>query len=141
MDVVAVTDGIVTAVGGPELLDLRGTRTDVIDIGVGALLPGFVDAHIHAVAGGLAQLGCDLSTVHSLAEYRRIIAEYAARVGGPWIEGSGWYGDVFPGGFPTKEELDRLVPDRPAVFMSHDLHSAWVNSRALEVAGIDAARP
>lgn len=137
----AVTDGVITAVGGDEVLGLRGDRTEVVDLGGGALLPGFVDAHLHAVMGGLALLGCDLSTVHSIEDYRRIISEYAAAHDGPWIEGSGWYGDVFPGGFPSREELDRLVPDRPAVFISHDVHSSWVNSRALEIAGIDRDTP
>lgn len=137
----AVTDGLIAAVGGDDVLELRGDRTEIVDLDGGALLPGFVDAHLHAVMGGLALLGCDLSTVHSIEDYRRIISDYAAAHDGPWIEGSGWYGDVFPGGFPTKEELDRLVPDRPAVFISHDVHSSWVNSRALEIAGIDRDTP
>ncbi|HET7902149.1 MAG TPA: amidohydrolase [Candidatus Nanopelagicales bacterium] len=137
----AVRDGVIVAVGDDDVLELRGDRTEVVDLDGGALLPGFVDAHLHAVAGGLARLGCDLSGVHSLEDYRRIISDFAAAYAGPWIEGSGWYGDVFPGGFPTKEELDRLVPDRPAVFVSHDVHSTWVNSRALEAAGIDRSTP
>jgi predicted amidohydrolase YtcJ len=134
---VAVRGGVVHAVGGEEVLDLRGERTEVLDLAGSALLPGFVDAHIHALAGGLARLTCDLSGVHSLTDYRRLIADYAGRHDGPWIEGSGWYGDVFPGGFPGRAELDRLVPDRPAAFVSHDVHSFWVNSVALRVAGID----
>jgi predicted amidohydrolase YtcJ len=138
---VAVRDGVVVAVGGDEVAELRGPRTEVVPLGGAALLPGFVDAHVHALAGGLARLGCDLSEVHSLDDYRRTIAAYAARHDGPWVEGSGWYGDVFPGGFPTREELDRLVPDRPAAFTSHDVHSIWANSRVLEIAGIDRSTP
>lgn len=134
---VAVRGGVIVAVGGDELVELRGPRTDVVPLGGAAVLPGFVDAHIHALAGGLARLGCDLSDVHSLDDYRRVISEHAAAHDGPWIEGSGWYGDVFPGGFPTRAELDRLVPDRPAAFTSHDVHSIWANGRALEIAGID----
>ena len=139
--VVAVRDGVIVAVGGDEVAELRGARTEVVPLGGAALLPGFVDAHVHALAGGLARLGCDLSEVHSLDDYRRAITDYAARHDGPWVEGSGWYGDVFPGGFPTRAELDRLVPDRPAAFTSHDVHSIWANSRALEMSGIDRATP
>lgn len=133
----AVRGGKIVAVGGDELLAARGAQTKLIDLGGAALLPGFQDSHIHAVAGGLQQLDCDLSTVHGLAEYRHVIAAYARASDRPWIEGAGWYGDAFPGGFPTREELDALVPDRPAVLTSHDCHGSWVNSRALELAGID----
>jgi predicted amidohydrolase YtcJ len=135
--VLAVTAGKVSAVGGAELLDTRGPRTEVVDLAGGAVLPGFQDAHVHAIAGGLQQLDCDLSGVHGAQEYRRVISEFAARHDGPWVEGSGWYGDVFDGGFPTREFLDALVADRPAAFLSHDCHGVWVNSRALELAGID----
>ncbi|NAZ75027.1 amidohydrolase family protein, partial [Kineococcus sp. T13] len=137
----AVRGGKIQAVGGQELLTTRGPRTQVIDLAGGAVLPGFQDAHVHAVAGGLQQLGCDLSGVHGALEYRRLIAAYAARHDGPWIEGSGWYGDAFTGGFPTRHFLDELVPDRPAAFLSHDCHGVWVNSRALQLAGIDERTP
>lgn len=84
---------------------------------------------------------CDLSSVHSLEDYRHTIAHYALTHGDPWIEGAGWYGDVFPGAYPTKEILDEIVTDRPVALVSHDAHSYWVNSRALAVAGIGADTP
>lgn len=139
--VLAVAGGKVAAVGGAELLATRGPRTEVVDLAGGAVLPGFQDSHVHAVAGGLQQLDCDLSGVHGADAYRRLIAGHAARHDGAWVEGAGWYGDVFDGGFPTREFLDELVPDRPAAFASHDCHSLWVNSRALELAGIDERTP
>ncbi|MFD0481380.1 amidohydrolase [Kineococcus sp. GCM10028916] len=139
--VLAVADGKVQAVGGEELLATRGPRTEVVDLAGGAVLPGFQDAHVHAIAGGLQQLDCDLSGVHGAQEYRRAIAAFAAHHQGPWVEGSGWYGDVFAGGFPTREFLDDLVPERPAAFASHDCHSLWVNSRALDLAGLDEHTP
>ncbi|WP_432510958.1 amidohydrolase [Kineococcus sp. SYSU DK001] len=133
----AVANGKVLAVGGEEVLAARGPRTDVVDLAGGALLPGFQDSHVHALAGGLQRLDCDLAGVHGADEYRRVITAFAARHDGPWVEGSGWYGDAFEGGFPTRDLLDALVPDRPAAFLSHDCHSLWVNSRALEAAGVD----
>lgn len=141
VDAVAIVDGVIAAVGGPEVLSWRGPRTEMVETGGGALLPGFVDAHIHAVMGGVGRAACDLSDVHSIAEYRSLISAYAQSHDELWVEGSGWYGDLFPGGFPTKDLLDEILPDRPAAFVSHDVHSLWVNSRALELAGITRDTP
>ena len=138
---IAVTNGMIAAVGGEEVLELRGPRTELIDLGDGVLMPGFIDAHIHAVMGGVTRAGCDLSEVHSIEGYRAIISQYAKSHDGLWVEGSGWYGDLFPGGFPTKEILDELLPDRPAAFVSHDVHSLWVNTKALELGGITRDTP
>ena len=72
----------------------------------------------------------------------RVIAEYCdANPDAPWILGGGWYMDVFPGGLPTKEALDAIVLDRPAFLTNRDGHGAWVNSRALELAGITRETP
>ena len=138
----AVTDGRITAVGGDEeILALVGAGTEVLDAGGVAVLPGFHDAHVHAQAGGLGLLGCSLEAEHSIEGYSRLIREYADAHPGEWIVGAGWFGDVFPGGFPDRLLLDELVTDRPAVFTSHDAHGVWVNSRALALAGIDRDTP
>ena len=55
-----------------------------------------------------------------------------------WILGGGWSMDLFPGGTPTKDLLDSIVPERPVYLPNRDGHSGWVNSRALELAGITA---
>ncbi len=142
VDAIAVRDGVILAVGGGDVDRLRSPRTEVLDLAGGALLPGFQDAHIHPVAGGLQQLECDLSELHSLVGYRQAIRDYASRhPDAPWIRGGGWYGDVFPGGFPHRAELDALVTDRPALLVSHDGHGAWANSAALQRAGIDRHYP
>lgn len=138
----AVADGEIIAVGpDEEILGLAGPGTDVVDAGGAAVLPGFHDAHVHAQAAGLALLGCDLDREHSLEGYERLISEFAAAHEGEWVVGSGWFGDVFPGGFPDRLLLDRLVPDRPAVFTSHDAHGIWVNTAALAAAAIDRDTP
>ncbi len=106
------------------------------------LLPGFIDSHIHASAGGLSRIRCDLSEAHSLGDYLATVRGYAERnPAAPWITGGGWSMDVFPGGVPRKEDLDRAVPDRPVFLANRDLHAAWVNSRALALAGVDASTP
>lgn len=137
----AVKDGKIVALGD-EALRWRGAETEVIDLSGKALLPGFQDAHVHPLMGGLQMVSCDLSEVHSWDDYRRLIAGYAkANPDHEWIEGGGWYGDVFDGGFPHRDLLDALVPDRPAYFLSHDAHGAWVNTPALELAGITDTTP
>jgi predicted amidohydrolase YtcJ len=141
VDALAVTGNRIAALG-EEAIALRGPRTEVVDLAGGALLPGFQDAHIHAVVGGLQKLGCDLAVVHDLEDYRAAIRAFADdHPRASWIQGSGWYGDVFPGGFPHRDELDRLVPGRPAVFLSHDAHGVWVNTAALRLAGVDRHTP
>ncbi|MGY1809275.1 amidohydrolase [Blastococcus sp. SYSU D00669] len=140
---VAVTGDRISAVSRTSLRELAGPRTEVVDAGGATLLPGFTDAHVHPLAAGVQRLTCDLSGLpHSVQAYQRAIAEYARRhPGEEWISGNGWYGDAFPGGLPTREQIDAVVPDRPVVVMSHDAHGVWVNSRALELAGIDDRTP
>ena len=135
---VAVRGGRIVAVGtDDEIRALIGAATEVVELDGAMLLPGFQDAHAHPPSSGLEMLQCNLSQVYRLGAYERIIAEYAAahpELG--WIVGGGWSMDVFPGGNPSKEILDGLVPDRPIYLTSRDGHSAWVNSRALEMSGV-----
>ncbi len=140
---VAVKDGLIQAVGTDDDVRLHaGSSTEIVDLGGRSLLPGFQDAHIHPPSGGLEMLRCDLNDAYTLTDYEAVIAAYAAdRPDVPWILGGGWYMGVFARGAPPKEPLDRLLPDRPAFLQSRDGHSAWVNSRALELAGIDASTP
>ncbi|ORA35973.1 amidohydrolase [Mycobacterium aquaticum] len=137
-DTVAIQGDTIVAVGRGVDRDLVGTHTDITDLGGTSLLPGFVDAHAHPVAAGMAALRCDLSGLaHDRQAYLAAIGEYAARhPGESVIAGAGWYGDAFPDGFPTRHDIDAVVSDRPVILTSHDYHGAWVNTRALELAGI-----
>ncbi len=100
--------------------------------------PGFTDAHVHAVQGGLERTRCDLTDGATREDYLRIVREYAdAHPEREWILGGGWAMAAFPGGAPTAADLDTVVPDRPVFLPNRDHHGAWVNSRALELAGID----
>jgi hypothetical protein len=102
--------------------------------------PGFGDAHVHPVHAGLDRLRCELRGARGAAAYLDVIAAYAdSHPDEAWIRGGGWSMDDFPGGIPTAAELDRVVPDRPAILRSRDGHTAWVNSKALELAGVTAA--
>jgi hypothetical protein len=140
---VAVSDGrIVAVVPDEEASDLTGPETRVVRLDGALLSPGFQDAHVHPVSGGVELLQCNLSEARSAEEAVATIARYAA--GNPdaeWIVGGGWSMDHFPGGAPVRGLLDAVVPDRPIVVSSRDHHSAWANTAAIEAAGIDASTP
>jgi predicted amidohydrolase YtcJ len=134
---VAVKDGRIVLVGWDDAVgDLRDEETEVVDLRGRMLLPGFQDAHVHPVSGGLDMLQCDLHDLNSQPDYLAAIRRYAdAHPDAPWILGGGWSMDVFPGGTPTKDSLDQVVPDRPVFLPNRDGHSGWVNSVALKIAG------
>jgi predicted amidohydrolase YtcJ len=140
---VAVRAGRIIAVG-PErdVKDLIGAGTEVVDLSGRLLLPGFQDAHVHPVFGGATMRKCDLHALHTAQEYVAAVADYArTRPEQRWITGGGWSMDAFPGGAPTKDLLDAVVPGRPVALPNRDGHGMWVNSRALEEAGISRETP
>ena len=136
---VAVGGGRIHAVGDDRTaLGHVGPRTRRIELAGRTLLPGFTDAHCHPVLAGIEMRQCAL---HDLPEsrdaYLEAIRTYAAaRPDLEWIVGSGWGMAAFPGGTPSRADLDIAVPDRPALFENRDGHGAWVNSRALERAQV-----
>lgn len=127
---VLVRDGRIVEHGDPD---------EVVDAPF--LTPGFTDAHVHPIQGGLERLRCDLSELGTREEYLAHIQAYAEQHDGPWILGGGWSMPAFPGGTPLAADLDAVVPDRPVFLPNRDHHGAWVNSRALELAGITKETP
>ena len=134
---VVVADGRVSAIGE----DVAPVGARVVDVAGGLLLPGFTDAHVHPVQGGLERLGCDLSGLPAErgAYLAHVRDHVAAHPGAAWIQGGGWAMSAFPGGLPTAAELDEVVPDRPVALANRDHHGMWVNSAALRAAGITAS--
>jgi predicted amidohydrolase YtcJ len=138
---VLVEEGRIAAVGR-DLGTADAPADMVVDLDGGLLAPGFVDAHVHPIQGGLERLRCDLSEGRTRGDYLRMVAEYAAaHPEAAWILGGGWAMAAFPGGTPVAADLDTVLPDRPAFLPNRDHHGAWVNSRALEIAGIDEHTP
>ncbi|MGW8376741.1 amidohydrolase [Streptomyces sp. ODS28] len=137
----AVRDGRILALGGPgEAAEHIGPRTEVVDLKGTLLVPGFQDAHIHPVSGGVELGQCDLTGAVTPDAYRCRIRTYAeAHPELPWITGGGWSLEAFPGGTPTRQFLDALVPDRPVYLVNRDHHGGWANTRALERVGLTAA--
>jgi predicted amidohydrolase YtcJ len=107
----------------------EGTR--VVDLAGRTLLPGLTDSHAHLADIGERELGFDLTGVESLAAMKRRLAERAASDSGAWIE-SKWK----PAVFPTRQDLDAVVSDRPVVLQRVDGHAVVVNTKALELLGI-----
>ncbi|MEV6770069.1 amidohydrolase [Nocardia sp. NPDC051030] len=138
----AVTGDRITAVGHQEVREYIGPGTELVDLSGKALLPGFQDAHVHAAAAGVELGACDLTGTTDLNEYLRRVAAYAtAHPEREWITGSGWSLESFPGGMPTRAQLDSVVADRPVYLTNRDHHGGWANSRALEIAGLTADTP
>ncbi|HLN79124.1 MAG TPA: amidohydrolase [Nocardioidaceae bacterium] len=133
--------GRITSVGDDAALDVP-PGSEEVDLAGGLVLPGFQDAHVHPVQGGLERLRCDLSGLDTREGYLAAVRAYAdANPDRLWIGGGGWSMAVFGPEGPTAAELDEVVPDRPVFLPNRDHHGAWVNSRALALAGIDRRTP
>lgn len=142
-EAVVVRDGRIIFVGGPVgARRYAGQGTRVIELEGKMVLPGFHDTHAHPLSGGLELGECNLYDAETPAEAEGMVRAYAqAHPELAWIRGNGWQLPVFPGANPSKAILDRAVPDRPAFLWAADGHSAWANSKALELAGITRDTP
>ena len=142
-DAVAVRGGRIAAVGGvQEVRALTGPRTRVVHAPGQLVVPGFQDAHLHPPFAGRNRLRVWLNDLEGRPAYLAAVAAHAAaRPHEEWITGGGWAMEYFPGGTPRKEDLDAVVPDRPVLLFNRDVHGAWANSRALELAGITRDTP
>ncbi|MGL5808626.1 MAG: amidohydrolase [Nocardioides sp.] len=135
-------DGVYTDLDGAGPPEGIGHIDEVVEVAGGLIAPGFIDSHVHAVQGGLERIRCDLSEVTTRAGHLAEIASYAAaHPDREWILGGGWGMSAFPGGAPVAADLDASVADRPVFLPNRDHHGAWVNSKALEVARVDADTP
>jgi len=139
----AVRGGLIHSVGtDEEIRQVTGPRTRVVELGGRLAVPAFGDAHVHAVAGGLEGLRCNLAGLRTRQESLAAVASYCAGLGpGDWVLGGGWTMSAFPGGLPTAADLDPVTGGRPAFLPNRDHHTAWVNTAALERAGVDARTP
>ncbi len=140
---IAVEAGRILSIG--EMSEVRrtaGKDTESVDARGGLVTPGFIDAHVHPISGGRKILNCSLQDAVNLSEATDMISAYAARHRErEWIWGGGWAMAWFERGLPSADALDRIVPDRPAFLYNRDGHSAWLNTKALEMAGIDRSTP
>lgn len=140
---IAIRDGRIRAVGGPDLRALATPRTRIEDMGGALVIPGLVDAHIHwaQTAESLRQI--DLFDLPTKEDALQRVAAAARRANpGAWLIGQGWAQAMWPGGaFPTAADLDAIAPHNPIYLKARSRHAAWVNSAALRIAGITDSTP
>ncbi len=135
-------EGRVVATGDDALLESYEDAS-LIDGMQLTVLPGLTDAHAHLFGLGELAMSLNVTGVTSLESTLDRVAEYAAdRRSLPWIVGRGWNQVLWPvREFPTGSDLDKVVNDRPVWLDRIDGHAGWANSKALEIAGIDAYTP
>jgi len=138
---VAVKGNRIVHVGDEaQAMAMAGPGTKVIDLNGKLLLPGFVEGHIHPFLGAFLTSGVDLQ-VPTLPDALARVEQYAKQNPTGPIRGFGWRVDMFPPEGPTRADLDKILPDRPAFFFAIDGHSLWANSKALQMAGVDRNTP
>ena len=130
--------GKVIAVGSEKSVAAKAPTAQHIDAGGKTLLPGLIDAHGHVFELGEIAASASLFATPSLAAATSAVADFAAKhPERPWVIGFGWNQEIWKlGRFPTAAELDAVVSERPALLHRVDGHAIWVNSKALQLAGI-----
>lgn len=134
----AVKDGKFIAIGSNNDICSKYEATEVIDLNGNSVYPGFIDAHAHFFGYGLGiQTEAQLYETKSEQEILDILQSFQNETQNPWIIGRGWdQNDWEINEFPNKDGLDKLFPDTPVYLVRIDGHAAWVNNKALELAGI-----
>jgi len=136
---VAIKDGKFIYVGSNSgVTPYIGKDTEVIDLGMRLVLPGFIDSHCHPAYGAAHELFDIMFTgLNSLEEYKRAIRDFAARhPGAKFIKGRGWKNTLFGKTGPDKKIIDEIIPDIPVALDDEGGHASWVNSLTLKLAGI-----
>jgi len=138
----AVERGVIIGLGDASAVDKYKTgKTKVIDLKGATVLPGLHDMHVHPMGAGLAQLQCRFPQGSSLATVQKTLAGCVKEhTKGEWITGGQWDATSI-GSPPNRAMLDKVAPDNPVVLTDISGHSAWANSKALEVAGVTAKTP
>jgi predicted amidohydrolase YtcJ len=121
--------------GGVGVHEWALPTPDTVDLGGRCVLPGFTDSHVHFPTWALSQRDVKLDGCESLAEALDRVR--SAERHGSWLRGHGWRDADWPDGPPTRQALDEIEPERPAMLISKDYHALWLNSAALALAGGD----
>lgn len=141
-EAIAIDGNTIVYVGDSEGAEAYiGDGTQVVDTTGKTVLPGFVDAHDHLIGSGWTSKGVHLFEGTSKEDYIAIVKEYAeANPDLERIVGIGWSTGTY-GSRPTAKELDEAVADRPALILDFTAHDAWLNTKAMEIAGVTKDSP
>ena len=147
---IAVRAGKITAVGGDSVAaQWIGPNTRVIDLHGMLAIPGFIEGHGHFTGVGEFRMGLDLREARTWDD---IVAQVGRAVKqakpGEWIVGRGWHQSKWSSppspnveGFPLHASLDKVSPDNPVILTHASGHAAFVNGKALELAGVTGETP
>jgi len=141
---IAVSNGHVVAIGSTkDIQAMKGTKTQVVDLGGRFVMPGFNDAHLHLASGGFEHLNVELAGTKTLAEMQQHIADRAKTAApGEWILGRGWDESKWTvQKLPTRQDLDSVTQGHPAIFSRADGHMSIANTAALKMAEIAKNTP
>lgn len=140
---VAISKGRIVYAGPDRgIQEWIGKDTQTMELGGRYVMPSFIDSHVHPLEAGISLNQLVLDEMTTKEEILDGVKQYAAaHTDAKWILGGGWSLPIFPAANPQKEWLDALVPDRPVLLGSADGHSAWANSKALELAHVTKDTP
>lgn len=140
-EAVAVRGNAIVYVGSDHgVQSYIGAETKVVDLAGKMLMPGFHDVHMHPISGSVFVYECNLHGLYTKEELMARLKQWAAQDrDSPWLRGAGWSLPSDPDEQLYKEDLDIIAPNRPAYLMDKDWHHAVLNSKALEIVGIDAS--
>ncbi len=143
VEAIAIRDGIITSLGDTKSIKaLANENTQVIDLDGDTVLPGLHDSHVHVLFAGMEQFTCGIKPGASPELITKTVKACAANMKpGEWLLGGNWVGAVFNPGQQNTAFLDAIAPDNPVILNDESHHSIWVNSKALELAGITRDTP
>jgi predicted amidohydrolase YtcJ len=136
-EAVAVDGERIVAVGSSREIAAKFEGARTIDLKGRLVTPGFNDAHIHFLGGGLSLLRVNLVGAKTLAEAKARVAARVREVQpGAWVTGRGWDHTLWGGQWPTKRDLDEVAPNNPVILQRVDGHVSWANTLALQKGGV-----
>ncbi len=137
----AIEQGEIMAVGADDLILDSFPAGKTVDLGGRTIWPGLTDAHVHLqhLAESVAMMDCETDTLEECLARIAVVAQRAPE--GAWLRGHGWNHNVWGEGYGTAGQLDRVCRGHPVFLTAKSLHAAWVNTKALALAGITAATP
>jgi hypothetical protein len=136
----AIADNKIVALGtDAEIRALAGSKTRVIDAASATVMPGFIDSHVHVFCGSVELGYLDLHGVEGIEALGAAVAPYAAAHPDDVVVFAvqADYAILHPDKTPTRQDLDRVCPDRPFAMFAPDHHTVWANTAALKLAGIE----
>ena len=139
-EAVAIDGERIVAVGTSREIDAAYSGARTIDLRGRLVTPGFNDAHIHFLGGGLSLLRVNLVGAKTLAEAKaRVAARVRELPAGVWVTGRGWDHTLWGGAWPSKRDLDEVTPNNPVILQRVDGHVSWANTLALQKGNVTRA--